>query len=215
MSPIRVLLVDDHYILREGVKALIETESEIEVIASASTAEEGLAKALENPVDVALIDYSLPDHDGVWLLARIQQEKPKLPVIVLSMHTGRDTVVRVLSAGASGYLPKSVDRAELLSAIRSAYRGGPYIHPSIAPLLFEVLRDTRQEEPLLELSERERHILSLAADGWTNQRIADELFLSISTIKADLRTLFQKLNASTRTEAVAEALRRGALSQKE
>lgn len=211
---INVLLVDDHYILREGVKALIESESEIKVVACAATAQEGLAKALSFTIDVALIDYSLPDYDGVWLLQRLRTQKPDLPVLVLSMHTDRDIVVRALSEGAAGYLPKSVETSELLTAIRAVCQGGSYLHPTIAPHLLGALRKGTKDFPSVELSERELHILQRAAEGWSNQRIADELFLSISTIKSDLRDLFRKLNASTRTEVVAEAIRRGNIPQK-
>lgn len=214
LPPINVLLVDDHYILREGVKALIESESEIKVAACAATAEEGLAKALGCNIDVALIDYSLPDHDGVWLLQRIHAQKPALPILVLSMHTDRDIVVRALSEGAAGYLPKSVDSSELLTAIRAVHQGGSYLHPTIAPHLLGALRNGTKDSSEVEFSERELHILQRAAEGWPNQRIADELFLSISTIKSDLRELFRKLNASTRTEVVAEAIRRGSIPQK-
>ncbi len=213
-SLINVLLVDDHFILREGVKTLIESDPEVKVVACAATAEEAVARALSFEIDVALIDYSLPDHDGVWVLERIHADKPGLPVLLLSMHTDRDIVVRVLNEGASGYLPKSVDASELLTAIRSVHQGGSYLHPTIAPHLLGALRDSSKELSSFELNERELHILQRAADGWSNQRIADELFLSISTVKADLRELFRKLNVASRTEAVAEAIRRGSIPAK-
>lgn len=208
-SSINVLLVDDHYILREGLKTLIESEPEMRVTASAGTAQEGLARALESHLQVAIIDYSLPDHDGLWLLQQLRIKKPNLPVIVLSMCTDRDTIMKVLSEGASGYLTKSADSVELLAAIRAAILGESYVQPAIASLLVGALRKHENVPTALELGERERQILQRVAEGCSNQEIASELFISISTVKAHLRSLFQKLDVSSRTEVVVEALRRG------
>ena len=212
-SQINVLLVDDHYILREGVKTLLESDPGVRVIACAATAADGLAKALGSNIHVALIDYSLPDHNGLWLLQQIRSRKPDLPVIVLSMHTDRETVVKALSEGASGYITKSVETPELLAAIRAVHQGGSYLHPTIAPHLLGAIRKESMISNAIDFSERELRILQHAADGWSNQRIADGLFLSPSTIKSDLRTLFQKLKVSTRTEAVAEAMQRGLVAR--
>ena len=208
-SLINILLVDDHYILREGVKTLLESDPDVRVIACAATATDGLAKAIGSNVHVALIDYSLPDHNGLWLLQQIRTHKPALPVIILSMHTDRETVMKALSEGASGYLTKSVETSELLAAIRAVHQGGSYLHPTIAPHLLGAIRKETTTSSTTDFNLRELRILQHTADGWSNQRIADELFLSTSTIKSDLRALFQKLKVSTRTEAVAEAMRRG------
>ncbi len=212
-TTINILLVDDHYIIREGVKALLESDPEISVIACAATATEGLEKALKSEIHVALVDYSLPDHNALWLLQQIHRQKPNLPVIVLSMHTDRETVLGALSEGAAGYLTKSVETPELLAAIRAVHQGRSYVHPTIAPHLLGAIRKPTAASSRTDLCDRELRILRYAADGWSNQRIADKLFLSASTIKSDLRSIFHKLKVSTRTEAVAEAIQRGLVAR--
>ncbi len=212
LGDIRVLLVDDHKILQEGLKSLLEAEPGVTVVAMAGTAQDGLAKAVGSNVQVAIIDISLPDHSGLWLLEQIQQQKPGLPVIVLSMHADQETVVKVLSAGAVGYLTKSAEATELLAAIRIVHQGGSYLQPQIAPLLLTALRAGGRPTPVAGLGDREREILSRVAAGQSNQKIAAELFVSASTVKAHLRTLFQKLGVSTRTEVVVEAMRQGLIA---
>ena len=208
-SQINVLLVDDHHILREGLKTLLEADSEVCVIASAETAAEGLTKALGANVQVAVIDISLPDHDGHWLLRQIRQERPSLPVLILSMHADPATVVKVLSDGASGYLTKSADSKELLTAIRSVHNGGSYLQPRIAPFLLGALRKSENGPLQPEFTQREKDVLRQVAVGQSNHQIAEGLFVSASTVKAHLRALFRKLGVSTRTEVVVEAIRLG------
>lgn len=207
-NEIRVMLVDDHDILREGLKGLLEADSEVRVVATAGSAAEGLTKALGSHIHVAVIDLSLPDQDGLWLLRQIRAEKADLPVLVLSMHADEENVVKLLAEGASGYLTKGADSVELLTAIRSVHQGGSYLQPRIAPFLLSALRRGAAPDAF---SQRERQILRYMADGLPNQTIADLLFVSTSTVKAQLRALFRKLDASTRTEAVVEAMRRGLL----
>lgn len=207
-SSVNVLLVDDHQILREGLKNLIEVDPAVRVVGMAGSAQEGLQHAIRANVQVAIIDLSLPDQDGLWLLERLKESKPELHVIVLSMHADQATVVKILSSGASGYLTKSADSKELLTAIHAVHSGGSYLQPQIAPFLLGALRETQRAQRPAEFSERELTVLSRVADGQSNQQIADELFLSVSTVKAHLRSLFGKLGVSTRTELVVEGIRR-------
>jgi DNA-binding NarL/FixJ family response regulator len=210
LSDIRILLVDDHRVLRDGLKTWLEQEADMIVQGTAGTAVEGLVKAKGCAVDVALIDLSLPDHDGLWLIERLKEEAPHVAMIVLSMHDDEETVLKVLKAGANGYMTKSADPQEVLVAIRAVREGRSYVQKEIAPYLIGALRQQADtSDGQLKLDEREREILRRAARGQSNQKIADDLFVSVSTIKASLRTVFRKLDVSTRTEAVLEAMRRG------
>ncbi len=204
------MLVDDHRILRDGLQGLLEQDDGVTVAATAATAAEGLAKAIGAAVQVALIDLELPDHDGVWLLKQLKEAVPGIVVVVLSMHSDEATVIRVLEAGAEGYLTKTADPREVLTAIKTVHKGGSYVQSEVAPYLLSALRKKGAAPvELPRLDEREREILRRAAQGQSNQKIADELYVSVSTVKANLRALFRKLDASTRTEAVLEAIRRG------
>jgi DNA-binding NarL/FixJ family response regulator len=212
-NSLHILLVDDHHILREGLKTLLEKDSEVVVVAMAGTAQEGLTKAIGSNVQVAIIDLSLPDHDGIWLLQQIRLKRPDLPVIILSMHSDQETVVKALGEGAAGYLTKSADSAEVLNAIRAVHRGGSYLQPQVAHFLLGALRNKGRTAPPAELSDREQEILRRVAEGQSNRHIAEELFVSPSTVKAQLRGLFRELQVSTRTEVVVEAMRRGLIQR--
>ena len=210
LSKVRVLLVDDHRILRDGLQGLLKQDDGVTVAATAGTASEGLTKALGAAVDVALIDLELPDHDGVWLLKQLKEMMPDIAVVVLSMHSDEATVLKVLEAGAEGYLTKAADPREVLAAIKAVHGGSSYLQNELAPYLVTALRKKGSPEAAAHprLEPREQEILRRAALGQSNQKIADELFVSVSTVKANLRSLFRKLDVSTRTEAVLEALRR-------
>ncbi len=202
-----VLLVDDHCILREGLTKLVEFGGEVIVSAAAATAEEGLSK-VDSSIDLVIVDISLPDHDGTWLVKKIKAKNPTLPVLVLTMHSDTTTVLRALDSGADGYLTKDVQQPELLRAIRILIDGGSYIQDKVAPFVIGALRD-KHKEPEPALSQRETEIIQLLVEGKGNAHIADHLCLSVSTIKANLRKLYNKLNVSGRTEAVAVAVQRG------
>lgn len=209
----RVLLVDDHPILREGLKRLLESQGTVQVVGSVETALAAVATASLTRPDVAIIDLSLPDHDGRWLLRQLKKEFPEMPVLVLTMHLDPDSVVSALTEGASGYLTKTASHHELLQAIETVHSGGSYLQPRIAPHVVGALRCRPSPKNSDNLTDRELDILELVADGLSNQAVAERLFVSVSTVKAHLRSCFRKLDVTTRTEVVVEAIRRGLLNK--
>lgn len=215
LDKIRVLLVDDHKVLRDGLKSLLEQENDLDIVATAGTAEEGLLKAIESHVDVAVIDVSLPDRDGSWLLKRLKDEVDGIALVVLSMYSDEATVLRFLSSGADGYVCKSAEPREVITAIREVQAGRSYIQSDLVPLVANLIaKEESVPSPRLKLDERELDILRRVSKGYSNQKIADELFLSVSTIKAAFRSIFHKLDVSTRTEAVLIAMQSGEIDNR-
>ena len=203
----RLMLVDDHTIVREGLKSLLELSSNITVVAEASTAQEALRLIQLFEVDLVLVDLSLPDHTGIWLIERLQARQPQLAMVVLTFHCEDEVVVQALRAGARGYLTKNATKAELLAAVTAVCNGGNYIQPSVALPVLQILRSSPSANDVV--TPRERDILELAVHGHNTQQIGQQLSLSVSTVKTHLRGLFAKLGVNDRTQAVLEAVRRG------
>ena len=205
----RLMLVDDHNVVRLGVKHVLELEPNILVVAEACNAEEARRLAKSCECDIIVTDLSLPDQDGILLITDLKQILPNVPIIVLTMHGDDRMVVDALKAGASGYLTKNATRAELLSAVEAVASGGHYIQPSVAAPVLKELRKENEPNGDEAITNREREILLLAATGLNNQEIALSLMLSVSTVKTHMRSLLFKLDANDRTQAVLEAVRRG------
>lgn len=215
MEKIRVLLADDHAVLRAGLKALLNAEPDIEVIAEASDGLEAITKTQELCPDVLILDLSMPNYSGLKCAKELQNES-KTRILVLTMHDEEQYLKEVLSAGVSGYLSKKVADTELLSAIRSVYRGENYIDQSMTKYL---LRQATKEQELKkkglsskELSHRETDVLKLIALGYTNQEIADELVISIKSVETYKTRLMDKLELRRRSELVRYATEHGILS---
>jgi DNA-binding NarL/FixJ family response regulator len=202
---IRILVVDDHAVLRDGIAALVAGEDDIEMVGEAENGAEAIEAFRRLRPDVTLIDLQMPVIPGIDAIAAICAENPKARIIVLTTYEGDAQAVRALKAGASAYLLKSSLRKDLLDAIRLVHGGGRYVPPDIAQ---EIAIHAAQEP----LSEREISILELVASGKANKLIAWELSLSEDTVKAHLRNIFSKLDVNDRTEAVTTALRRGIIS---
>lgn len=207
-------MVDDHTLLREGLKNLLEVDGCITVQGQAASAEEGLEKALLTDCDAVLVDISLPNKDGLWLVRQLREQKTDLPVLMLSMHTDDKTVLGALEAGANGYVPKSASYQEIVSAIQEVVSGRSYIHSRVAASVLKGLRHRTSPEtgtslPGGPLTPRETEILSLAAQGLNSQAIAEKLYLSVSTVKTHLRGLYRKLDVTDRTQAVLVGIQRG------
>ncbi|MFI7057985.1 response regulator [Streptosporangium canum] len=206
---LRLMIVDDHPVVREGLRGMLEADPGITVVGEAASGDEAVARAGELRPDVILMDLRMPDGDGVSATGRILAERPESRVIVLTTYETDQDIVRAVEAGAAGYLLKDTSRADLLAAIVSAARGETVLSPSVATRLV-----TRMRAPVTEsLSPREAEVLSLVARGLTNAQIGKELFISETTVKTHLLRVFGKLGVSDRTAAVTTALDRGLLAR--
>lgn len=210
---IRVVLVDDHKILQQGLTRLIEAEGDASVVAYGASAGEGLEQVKRYQPDVCVFDLGLPDHSGLWLIRRVRKWRPEMPILVLSMHTDHDVIDSVMRVGANGYLSKSTDQDTLLKALRTIASGGNYLEPSVSAALEGKRRGRRSShEAGTVLDAKEMEVLRLAAVGQSNNEIGVRLGLSVSTVKSRLRSVFGKLEVDGRTQAVAAAMALGILS---
>lgn len=202
---LRLMIVDDHPVVREGLRGMLEADPAIAVVGEAASGDEAVVQAAALRPDVILMDLRMPNGDGVGATARILTARPESRVIVLTTHETDQDIVRAVEAGAAGYLLKDTSRADLLAAIFSAARGETVLSPSVATRLI-----TRMRAPVSgSLSPREAEVLSLVAEGLTNGEIGKTLFISEATVKTHLLRIFGKLGVSDRTAAVTAALDRG------
>ncbi len=199
---IRVLSVDDHPLLRQGIGALVGAQPDMEMVGQAASGAEGLAEFRARSPDVTLLDLRLPDMSGVELLRAIRAESPGARVVILTTFEGDVEIQRALEAGARGYLLKTMPPGELLEAIRQVHAGRKRIPPAVAAQLAEHVSDEA-------LTPREVEVLRQVAEGGRNKEIAERLFISEETVKVHVKHVMDKLGASDRTEAVAIAIRRG------
>lgn len=207
---IRILLADDHPVVREGLRGMLSAEPDLEVVAEASNGPqaEALAAGLVPGLDLILMDLRMPGGDGVESIARITAAGLPVRVVVLTTYEDDRDILRAVEAGAAGYLLKDMAREELTAAIRAAVRGETVLAPTVAGRLVDRLR-TRPERP--RLSEREVAVLRLVAEGATNAEIGRRLFVAESTVKTHLLRVFGKLEVTDRTAAVTTAMRHGLL----
>ena len=212
MDKIRVLIADDHTLFREGIRSILETRG-IEIVAEAEDGSEAVQKVKELVPDVVLIDISMPIMDGIEATLQIKKNQPRVQVLALTMHDNEEYLLQILKAGGSGYVVKRAAVDELILAIEAAYSGKCYLSPSVSKSLIEdYLRHIKDEDidpRYSSLTHREREILKLIAEGYTNQGIADLLFLNIKTIQTHRAHLMEKLGLHDRTELVKYALRKG------
>ena len=210
---IRLLLVDDHEVVRSGIRALLDAQEDMQVVGEASTGTEALAKVKALDPDVVLMDISMPAMDGMEATRRLVEGSEKAAVLALTIHEGREYFFEMLNAGASGYVPKSAAAEELLLAIRAVARGEVYLHSSVAQLLLQDhLRRSRGEEDgdtLDDLTDREREVLTLVAEGLLNREIGDQLGISPKTVARHRENIMRKLGLHNRTELVKYAIKTG------
>lgn len=213
MRKIKILIADDHAVVREGTRRILEQERDMEVVGEAGDGEEAVNLATSLKPDVAIMDISMPKMDGIEATRRIKVVCPSINVLILSAYDDDQFIFSLLEAGAAGYLLKSVRSRELLDAIRAVYSGESVLHPSIARKVLNrfVSASGKPEgkEPSGMLSDREMEVLKLAAKGLSNQDIAEKLCLSIRTVQGHLGHIFNKLQVGSRTEAVVRALKEG------
>ncbi len=216
MSKIKVILADDHKLVRQGLLKILEGASDIEVVGEASDGLEVLRaleerKASDDLPHVLLLDISMPRLSGLEVARRVNKDHPSVRVVVLSMHEEEEFILKMVRVGASGYLVKDSAATQLIDAIRSAYQGKAFFSPAVSKVLAESYREVApgKEDPYDRLNDREREILHLIAEGHTNKAIAEMLFISAKTVDNHRTNLMRKLNVHSAAELVRWAARKG------
>jgi DNA-binding NarL/FixJ family response regulator len=210
--PIRILIADDHGVVAEGLKHLVEAESDMEVVALVEDGREAVQQSRDLQPDVVLMDLSMPELNGADATRAILQRDPKCRVIVLSMYSQREYVRRALKAGAAGYVVKRSAAREVVEAIRAVHAGQRYLSPRVADVVLEDYTDEKQDDPLARLSAREREVLQLLAEGRTGAQIAERLALSQKTVETYRARLVEKLGIRDLAGLVRFAIQKGLVS---
>ncbi len=206
-DPIRILIADDHRVVREGLQGFLKTFADIQVVAEAENGAQAVALAREHVPDVVLMDLLMPEMDGVEAIAQIATFSPATRIIVLTSYTEDEYLFPAMRAGAQGYLLKDVDPKDLVSAIRAAVRGHATLHPGVAARLVQVA-DQPGDDSLADLSKRELDVLRLIARGMSNKEIANTLVIAEGTVKSHVSNILSKLHLTHRTQAALYALKR-------
>jgi len=204
---IRVFLLDDHEVVRRGVRELIEAEDDLEVVGEAGTAAEAYGRIPATMPNVAVLDVRLPDGDGVEVCREIRSKHPEIACLMLTSFADDEAVYSAILAGAAGYVLKQVRGSDLVDGIRRVGRGESLLDPSVTTRVLERLRTRDQQDELSVLTDQERRILDLIAEGMTNRQIGEQLFLAEKTVKNYVSNMLSKLGMSRRTEAAAYAAR--------
>jgi DNA-binding NarL/FixJ family response regulator len=207
--PIRVLLVDDHQVVRRGLRTFLEVQDDIEVVGEAGDGAEGVARSEELRPDVVLMDIRMPGMDGIEALRKLRELDNPAKVLIVTSFTEQRTVVPALRAGASGYVYKDIDPEALADAIRSVHAGHVLLQPEVAGALLAQDDQTSGQGRGTSLTEREREVLALIADGRSNREIARALVLSEKTVKTHVSNILMKLDLADRTQAALWAVRHG------
>ncbi len=210
-EPITVLLVDDHAIVRQGVRAYLDTQPDLVVVAEASSGAEAVRLAAEHAPDVVLMDLIMPGMDGVEATRQLKQASPRTQIIVLTSYHQDEHIFPAIRAGALSYLLKDIPPGELAEAARKAALGEAVLHPQVAARVVQELRGASQDavNPFTDLSERELEVLKLIADGASNEQIAERLVISEKTVKSHVSNILSKLHVADRTQAAVYAWREG------
>ncbi len=209
----RVLIVDDHAVVRKGLRLILEAEDDLEPVGEAGSAREAIFQARSLEPDVILLDVVMPERSGLDALPQLKHEHPGVKVVVLSMQDDPQYVREAFAAGASGYVLKEAADAELVAAVREVARGGRYVHPELGARLVAAEAEAARRAEEDPLSEREREVLRLLALGYTNKEIAKRLYISVRTAETHRSHIMQKLRLQTRAELVQYALAQGLLQE--
>ena len=212
MAPIRILVADDHEVVREGTRRMLEREADIDVVGEAADGAETVRLVEALRPDIVVMDVRMPDVNGIEATKQIKASFPKVRVLVFTAHDDDRYVFPLLDAGANGYVLKTTGQRDLIKAIRDVYRGQTALHPEIARRVVERLtqKNRYQAEGMVEaLTEREMEVLGAVARGWSNKEVSESLHISPHTVQVHLSNIFGKLNVKTRTEAVLYAIRQG------
>lgn len=215
MSKITVVVADDHTIVREGICSLIDGKADIQVVGEAEDGREAIDKVEALLPDVVLMDITMPRLNGLEATRQIKKMFPQIKILALTMYTNEEYILQILQAGASGYVIKQAAPAELISAIHAVYRGDSFLSPSISKTIIdEYLKHSAPSTPIEyeKLTDREREVLQLIAEGYSNREIADKLQVSIKTVGVHRTNLMEKLEIHKVTDLVKYALRKGIIS---
>jgi len=211
MSKIKVLVVDDHAMFRQGIRALLEGCEDVEIVGEATEGMEAIEKVLQLAPQVVLMDIAMPVMGGLEATRRIQKESPNTRVLVLTQYEDSEYILSLLRAGAKGYISKTATASELVSAICAVHKGESFLYPSAATTLIEeyLMRVGGEKNEYERLTDREREILQLVAEGRSNREIADRLFISVKTVLRHRANIMDKLGFHNRTELIKYAISKG------
>ncbi len=211
--PIRVLITDDHAIVREGLRAVIESKPDMEIVGEAENGAQAVPLALEQRPDVILMDLLMPVKSGIEAINEIRRQNPEARILVLTSYADNEQVFSAIRAGALGYLLKESSPQELIEAIRCVHRGEPSLHPAVArKLILGFAQETKSDPETIALTDRELEVLKLVARGLTNPEIAASLSVGEGTVRFHVSNILTKLQLENRTQAVLYALRKGMVS---
>lgn len=215
MAKIKLLLVDDHQIVRAGLRMLFQAEKDMEIVGEVSSGEEALKVVCQLKPDVVLMDVAMPGLSGIEATRRIKEAYPEVAVLALTMHEDEQYFFKMLNAGASGYIPKRAAPDDLVSAIRVVSQGNVFLYPTLAKFLvndFLTRREVESRSATDLLTSREQEVLTYIAEGYTNREIAETLMISIKTVDRHRENIMQKLNLHNRVELVKYAIEKGLIS---
>ncbi|MGD2076784.1 MAG: response regulator transcription factor [Chloroflexota bacterium] len=219
MAKIRLILADDHAVVRSGLRMLLEAQPDIEIVAEAESGRQAVEKVRKMRPDVVLMDVQMPELNGIEATQQIKKVAPETAILALTMHEDDQYFFEMLHSGASGYVPKRAAPDELLTAIRTVARGEIFLYPSLATRLVQdyLKRADADDQPLVydELTPREREVLVLIAEGLTNAEIADKLVISVKTVDRHRENIMRKLNMHNRIDLVKYAIRTGLIDLEE
>jgi NarL family two-component system response regulator LiaR len=210
-QPITVVIVDDHHVVRQGVRAFLETQADLTVVAEGESGEAAIQAALEHVPDVMLMDLVMPGMDGVEATRQVKNASPRTQIVVLTSHHQDEHIFPALRAGAISYVLKDVTMDDLAESVRRAARGEATLHPRVAARVIQEIHGARLEKanPFTELTDRELEVLKLIANGLTNSEIAGRLVISENTVKGHVSNILSKLHLADRTQAAVYAWREG------
>jgi DNA-binding NarL/FixJ family response regulator len=208
----RILLADDHAVVRHGLRMVLEAQPDLEVVAEAGDGAEAVNRAHKDDIDLAILDIAMPRMTGLHAARELHRHRPKLRILMLSMHQNERYLYEALKAGASGYVVKTAADRDLVEAVRAAMRGEKFLYPgAMTPLIADFLHRARQDLPLREepLTPREQEVVKLVAEGYTNKQIAETLVISEKTVERHRANILEKLGMRDRVELTRYAIRHG------